>query len=154
MQTVYAVASGEYSDYRIHALFEVEADAEAHAAKRNEGGSAYESASVEEFSFYPAGEQPERLTVFHISAYRSMENPYKETQRSDVVWSYDYEGDFVSGSAVPSGTSVLTSGGDPVSTSSWGKSYNARARGTDPERTRKAFQDAMYRAKAEYEGLD
>lgn len=160
MKTIYAVTSGEYSDWSVHALFESEADAEAHAKKRNEGASSsYDVAGVAEFCFYPEGEQPERLTVYRITAHRSEERGYKETERSDVVWSYDYEGDEAGGSVTPSGSSSDSDSSSRSTASyisppySWGKYFNAHAHGTDPARTRKAFQDAMYRAKAEYEGL-
>lgn len=50
-KTVYAISSGDYSDYRVHALFESREDAEAAVQTADR----WEAAEVQEFDFYPAG---------------------------------------------------------------------------------------------------
>lgn len=63
---IWAVSSGSYSDYRVHALFETEQGAEdaAREANANEG---YEDHFTEEFTFYPKGESPEPFIIWEAS---------------------------------------------------------------------------------------
>lgn len=61
MKSVYAVTSGCYSDYSVHAVFEDKPDAQAHAAQISSG-------DVEEMPYYPKGERPEMVTIWTASA--------------------------------------------------------------------------------------
>jgi|SRR5215467_1741803 len=58
MSKVWAVASGEYSDYRVHGVFVTEEDAQA-AIALGYGAGNYEKAFTEEMWLYEAGEKPE-----------------------------------------------------------------------------------------------
>lgn len=60
---IWAVSSGSYSDYRVHALFESEVVAEAVATTAN-GLENYDDHFVEGFQFYAKDEIPEPLVVY------------------------------------------------------------------------------------------
>jgi len=55
--TIWAVSTGEYSDYSVNAIFERREDAEAAIAAGFLGGS-YDKPEIQEMTFYAAGEQP------------------------------------------------------------------------------------------------
>lgn len=61
-QTVYAVVDGAYSDYRIWAIYERAADAEAEASRMNRRDTRetryVDDARVEEFDYFPAQGKP------------------------------------------------------------------------------------------------
>lgn len=64
MKHLWAVASGEYSDYRVHAVFETKAQADA-AALLNVPDS-YNDYRVEEIQFYPKGTKAKMVTVYSL----------------------------------------------------------------------------------------
>lgn len=64
--TAWAVVSGSYSDYRIHALFTTKAGAQQHADARNRHDSLlYDEATVEPFPVYTEDEQPKLITIYN-----------------------------------------------------------------------------------------
>lgn len=135
---IYAVCSGDYEDFGVHAVFESEADAEAHAALI-EGGFVMSQA------FYEAGTKPKRITVWHISAHRSDDQGgYKERESSRAMWDYEYSGPEAGHGTAPAGSSTH---------SSWAKYFNAWANGTDRDAVREAFQTELAAAQAEYAAL-
>lgn len=93
-RTVWAVVSGEYSDYKIHVLFPTEQQAEAHAARRRklEGHNkqSYGAATVEPFLLVEQGE-PDAKVFWHASCWYGTE-PWMEQARQrerahkTVVW--------------------------------------------------------------------
>jgi hypothetical protein len=68
MKTIYAVSSGEYSDYSVRGVFEDEATAKAWADAMNSGESRYEQYRVESFTFIPAGTAPFKVTEYQKTA--------------------------------------------------------------------------------------
>ena len=82
-KTVYMVTDGEYSDYRIRAVFELEADAE----RAQQAGLGDNVAAI---MLYPAdAEAPTKQTIWLASCYLSSSNPYRVTAFSQEVWSCD-----------------------------------------------------------------
>jgi hypothetical protein len=83
---IYAVVSGEYSDYAVHALYEHRADAEAVSEKL---GSHYD---IQDFPFYPPGDHSFRP----IRAFRAFAHvaPDGTLQRSpEAQYDHGYEDD-------------------------------------------------------------
>lgn len=70
MKKVWVVSSGSYSDYRVHAAFatEEQAEAAAEAADKADGSNYTRDYFVEELPWYPKGENPEPITVHRMSA--------------------------------------------------------------------------------------
>jgi hypothetical protein len=137
----WAVASGSYSDYRVHAFFEKKAEAQAHVDKMNvaDRGAGYE---VEEFPYFPAGVEPGIVTIW--TAYAT--GPDFEVATHGWA-SADYEGE---AAALPKRPKVSRSkryldGRVEV------PSFSARA--LDRAAAVKAVSDAVAAYKAQEEGL-
>lgn len=62
MKTSYVVSSGSYSGYRVHAVFESEEDAKAHAAQIGSW------ADVVDMPYFPTGTRPEMTTIWDVTA--------------------------------------------------------------------------------------
>lgn len=62
MKTIYAVSSGEYSDYSVHAAFEREEDAQQYADRRTTHSETFR---VEDLPFYGPGEVPPVHTLYY-----------------------------------------------------------------------------------------
>lgn len=93
--TAWAVVSGSYSDYRVHALFTTKEGAQQHADARNRHDSClYDKATVEPFPVYTENEQPHRVDCYHA---RTMCNAYGNLRlsvtepRLTVTTEWDYE---------------------------------------------------------------
>ena len=72
MKMIYAVSRGQYSGHRILALFEDKTDAEEHAAKREAFSAWRDDVRVEEFPFFPSGEQARLVdseTDWHLARW-------------------------------------------------------------------------------------
>jgi hypothetical protein len=67
MGTVYAISSGEYSDYSVERIFERKEDAEKYIAAM--GNTGYRALEVEEFEFHPAGDVPTVYTSYYASIH-------------------------------------------------------------------------------------
>lgn len=65
---IWAVSSGSYSDYRVHAAFATEEQAETAAVKAEKAETYMGGYFVEELPWYPKGENPEPITVHRMSA--------------------------------------------------------------------------------------
>ena len=69
VQQLWTVESGSYSDWRIHAVFESEADAEAWAANLRGLPNAWHSdASVGRIALVPRGVAPYSVTTYYLLA--------------------------------------------------------------------------------------
>lgn len=69
LRELWTVESGSYSDWRIHAVFENEEDAETWAAAiRGEEGGWHSDASVGRLTLVPAGVKPRRITTWEMEA--------------------------------------------------------------------------------------
>lgn len=66
MKTIFAVSRGSYSDYRVLAVFEDEADAKAWAAAMSVDGG-YDHPEVEEFCLVVKGTSPYMVTTYYRS---------------------------------------------------------------------------------------
>lgn len=66
MKSMFCVSRGSYSDYRVLAVFEDEADANAWAAAMSGSGS-YDEPQVEEMILVEKGEAPRRVTTYRRS---------------------------------------------------------------------------------------
>lgn len=127
MKTVYAVVTGEYSDYSVHAIFTDKADALAHmeaVQQASEFGS--ESAQVQEFAFFEPGELPQRRELWiYVTG-----GGFKEKASSAVFWDYE------------------------ASVDSWDASEGrVGAVGPTLEQAKKAAQDRAARRLAEQHGV-
>lgn len=71
---VWAVTSGEYDDYRVDCLFEVEADA--HAAYVAGVGE-----DVQSFRLYGPGEMPRKAMVWEVRAHATIDHAYAAAHR-------------------------------------------------------------------------
>lgn len=84
--TIWAVTSGEYSDFRIVAVFATKADADA-ARERGMGDD------VQEYPYYASGRRPVRVSVRHWKAVldaKTGENVTCRWRRTESgEWSYD-----------------------------------------------------------------
>lgn len=67
-ETIYAVSTGSYSDYRVRATFELEEDAKISAEAMN-AQDEWAEARVEVLSYYPAGQTPTSQTVYYHGAH-------------------------------------------------------------------------------------
>jgi hypothetical protein len=77
IQTLWAVTSGEYSDYRVIAMFEREEDARAAL----EAGLAGDYCpDVTQLPYFPAGVKPRRVTV-----HRAAATAYRKGKLADVA---------------------------------------------------------------------
>lgn len=68
LNTIYAVSSGEYSDYSVNGVCEDEATAKAWAKAMNDGNERYEEFRAESFTFIPAGTAPFKVTEYQQTA--------------------------------------------------------------------------------------
>lgn len=87
-RTVYAVSSGDYSDYIVHFLFVTETDAQRHAEQRRLGDR-HEESRVEEFTLFDEGESPARIG--RHSAWISLTGDGEiahEDEHFDVEWGH------------------------------------------------------------------
>ena len=70
MKKVWAVSSGSYSDYRVHAIFEDEATADAWAkaiaAKDEDDYSWHSDADTQEFPFIATGTEPKKVLIVDL----------------------------------------------------------------------------------------
>lgn len=139
---VWAVTDGEYSDFRVVALFETETDADA-ARKRGMGDD------VMEMDFYAAGVKPQKAKWVRLVAQLDvetaaiwnlrtvLEKPEDIRPFTNEVWRH------------PGRARVTTSVGKRwvpfVSASRW----QVEVDGPDNERTRKVFYDLVAKTRAE-----
>lgn len=88
-KTVYAVVSGEYSDYRIHCLFPTRRKAQAHADRRNriEGCDAYDYGAhqVETHTLHENGE-PEAVTIWIATGDYGPRSQRTVSSNKRIVW--------------------------------------------------------------------
>ncbi len=138
-KTMYAVASGEYSDYRVVCVCDSEARAEAVAASlRDDSDGWRRDARVESINY--VDHPPEKVTVHHASVEvfddgttREQRQPWQTTE-----WPFDHW--------------------EPLDAVSWrwvrAPMYNCKGgrldvRGTDQERVRRVFSDRRAQLLAE-----
>lgn len=130
MRTVYAVSSGDYSDYVVHCLFDREEDAERHATVRNTEYK-YFGAYIQQIQIFGPGEQPERIS-HHVRAARIADGQLEEHLRVDILWNYDVVEDF------------------DESPSSW---WPVSVAGRDKSKVEKVYYDRLAQLKAEAEDI-
>jgi hypothetical protein len=137
MSTVYAVSSGDYSDYSVDRIFEAREDAERYVDARNraDGLSSLSSYFVEEMEFHPRGTGPRLWTRHHVFIALS---PIGIRSPGDIWdWAELEVGE-------PSFTSARFTYSDMTA---------AVSTGPDLERCRKSCRDFYARHTAEREGI-
>lgn len=141
-RTIYSVESGEYSAHRVHALFDTEAGAEAHAARLNEGRDPgwYDQAQVRTFTLYAEGEQPERVTQYERVDDTTLEREGHNRAFSNEVWDYELE------------EARYAKVWAPDDRRSW-TAIHVVTSGRSEAEVAKVHQDAVARAKAEAAGI-
>lgn len=105
-RTVYAVSSGEYSDYQVHFLCDSEAEAQAFIDNAREASNYGEYMSVESFSLYPEGSNPRQTPWYRVylplrGEMRVSEEWFQWNSPSDasayiVESSYKHKGNIIS----------------------------------------------------------
>lgn len=92
MKKCYAVSEGEYSDYRVLAVFEDQDSANRHAEEEGQSPNRLwgREPYVDEFWFFPSGSDPKRIYRFTATVelrddFSAGEVVYKET----FFWDYD-----------------------------------------------------------------
>jgi hypothetical protein len=90
---LYAIASGSYSDYRVHAVCESKADAEQVAKVGNRsGGAFFDDFEVEEMPYFPKGEVPQRGGWWSAEAVVQDDGRIEHDEpRFHVRWPWDYD---------------------------------------------------------------
>lgn len=141
VRRLWAVTTGEYSDYRVNAVFEREEDARAFIDS-GFGSDSY-GADVTEMPYVPAGVRPRRLTVHCTSA-----TAYRRGKLGDV--------------AVRTYSEVVWDLGDnpaPRRPRVWenrwadGSAVSVNAACSNPTLAEKAVRDRLARLYAEWEGI-
>lgn len=141
---VWAVSSGSYSDYRVHAVFSSEEAADAVCAAENRGSS-YGDYGVEEYVLYDKA--PERFVEYTVTVGRRPEDRFGDPtsaidggfylwESERLVWPWEAS---TSKNMRPTATRY---GRDGIT-----------VRGRDAESVRKTVHDAIARVKAEEAGL-
>jgi hypothetical protein len=125
-KVVYAVSSGEYSDYRVSCVFELREDAEQYINNVDDSGY-----RVEEFEFYSAGRAPEFYTRWYV------EIPIERMSNRDI------------GDMYVTSSRVTHRPNFGYGSSSW----FIFASGPDKERCVKSVSDRYARWKARQEGV-
>lgn len=89
MTSVYAVSSGEYSYYTVHAVFPTRASAEMHVAARNRRRDGYGKAFVEELTSFTV--QPVWLKWWEIQLRMNDDGSYPPEPKAHqkTGWEYD-----------------------------------------------------------------
>jgi hypothetical protein len=144
---IHAVATGEYSDYRVNAVFERREDAETAIAAGYLGGSSWDRPAVEEITYFAAGEQP--VNVPRIRYYGSVHITTGEVTRND-----DYrQDDWVHPGAKRERAQVATDV-RPWPRTRQPDRMELTVEGPATKRTHKVFTDALAKLRAEcIEGL-
>lgn len=139
MKRVWAVSSGEYSDYGVVAIFATEEQANAFAAVVGSHGWR-SGAFVEAMNFYPEGETPRAVEVFT----RRGRVVNGEVEYDDTTIDTQWECDMLWGDPKPLyGARTYC---PPIDK---GVGVRIEARGTDRRKVDKAFTDRIMQAKAQ-----
>lgn len=148
MRTLYAVSSGWYSDYRVLALFEREADAEAATAAYNAAADrgSDKANEVEEFRCFAAGET-HMIPTWKVRACLSRSNVTVELTRPGAWWGNE---------PPPRGMAVEWENTHAWDWENRGGSYKLdepvlviEREGADPQAVRQSFSDRCAQYKAE-----
>lgn len=137
---IWAVATGEYSDYRVQAIFEHREDAEAALQSGYPG-------DIEEITFFAAGEQPKKVSTIRYYGWVTVGTG--EVTRDDSYAEDDWVHQSVNVSRAP------------ITVNTWPWPRTGRpdrmelvVEGFNTKRTHKAFTDALAKLRAEcIEGL-
>ena len=138
-KTVYAVSDGEYSDYRVHWLFEDRGDANSTAARV--GGY------VQEFDLYGPGSGNE-LTVRHEWIAAAVVNPVGQVDEDIRVYSYEsFSDEELQKSSIRE--FPARNWCDPDGNIHTGTTYEVRVAAIDQEAARKAAKERASKIAAE-----
>jgi hypothetical protein len=148
-KTIWAVSSGDYSDYGVTAVFASKESAEAYAAIENQDDdpTAYGDARVEEFTYFEV--LPPHVVVLLVSQrvggapyphdYLIRPEPY---EHKSVVWGN-------AAAAQPACNATQSRRDHPTVGRGCGHTIDVRVVGTDHERVRKVFSEQVAQAKAD-----